>query len=693
VATPDYAEAYYSLGNGLRRQGNLDEAIACYQQALQVKPNYVEARVNLGAAFREQGNFAAAVACYQQALRLNPNFAEVHYNLGNTLQSLGSLDEAVTCYRQAVRLNPGFAAARINLGLALRELGRLDEALASFHQALRLNPNFAEAHYNLGNTLQCQGRLEEAAVCHRRALELKPDYAEAHVNLARVLRELGHDLEAIACCRRALQWGPDNPAILGELTNQLQHACQWSNLMELSQQLIETVAIHAVRGSAAGVHPLLFLTLPTSTTAHQHHQCASQWVEQHFKSVRSPRSEVRSQDIGHQALDIAHRTSHVAHSRIKVGYLSADFHEHATAYLIAELIEKHDRERFAVFGYSYGPDDGSPMRRRLVKAFDRFVDFKDVSFMDAAQRIQADEIDILVDLKGYTGHARTQILALSPAPIQVNYLGYPGTMAAPFIDYILVDDFVVPPNQQPFFTEKLVHLPGCYQVNDSTREIAAQTPSRAECGLPESGFVFCCFNNSHKITPEVFEVWMRLLKNVPGSVLWLLGVSPLVPVNLGREAAARGVAPERLVFAPRLPLAEHLARHRLADLFLDTLPYNAHTTASDALWAGCPVLTMAGQTFASRVAGSLLRTIGLPELITTSLQEYEELALRLARDGHLLSELRGRLQANRTASRLFDGRQFARGLEKAYVTMWEIYTSGEEPRPLTVPHQPEAQAK
>ena len=294
------------------------------------------------------------------------------------------------------------------------------------------------------------------------------------------------------------------------------------------------------------------------------------------------------------------------------------------------------------------------------------------------ERIAADGVDILVDLKGYTQDARTQILAFRPAPIQVNYLGYPGTMGAPFMDYILVDDFVVPPDQQPFFTEKLVHLPGCYQVNDSQREISPQTPSRAECGLPEKGFVFCCFNNSYKITPEMFDVWMGLLKAVPGSVLWLLEGNRFVPANLCREAEARGVAAERLVFAPRKPLPEHLARHRLADLFLDTFPVNAHTTASDALWAGCPVLTLAGETFVSRVAGSLLRTVGLPELVTTSLEDYQAMALRLARDPELLAHVRARLEANRKNCPLFDGGQFARNLEKAYATMWDTYAARRE---------------
>jgi predicted O-linked N-acetylglucosamine transferase (SPINDLY family) len=306
------------------------------------------------------------------------------------------------------------------------------------------------------------------------------------------------------------------------------------------------------------------------------------------------------------------------------------------------------------------------------------------SSAEAARRIHADGVDILVDLKGYTGNSRTPILALRPAPIQVNYLGYPGTMGAPFMDYILVDDFIVPPEQQPFFAERLVHLPGCYQVNDSRREIASRTPSRAECGLPDEGFVFCCFNNSYKITPEVFDVWMGLLKVVAGSVLWLLEGNRLVPENLRREAEARGVAAQRLVFAPRRPLAEHLARHRLAGLFLDTFPVNAHTTASDALWTGCPLLTIAGETFVSRVAGSLLRAIGLPELITAGLDAYRELALRLARDRDLLAELRARLEANLRSSPLFDAAKFARGIEKAYLTMWEIHTSGQRPRPFAV---------
>jgi len=373
-----------------------------------------------------------------------------------------------------------------------------------------------------------------------------------------------------------------------------------------------------------------------------------------------------------------------AGSPVTLGYLSADFRIHPVAQLIVETFEKHDRARFAVHGYSYGRDDGTPFRRRLAEAFDRFVDLRDASFAEAARHIAADDVDILIDLTGYTRHARTPILAFRPAPVQVNYLGYPGTMGTALVDYIVVDSFVVPFGQQSFFTERLVHLPECYQPNDRKRELAPRAPSRAEYGLPEKGFVFCSFNAGYKISPDVFDVWMDLLKAVPGSILWLLEDNRFAPDNLRREAEARGVAAGRLVFAPRLPLADHLARHGAADLFLDTFPVNAHTTASEALWAGCPLLTIAGETFVSRVAGSLLRTAGLPELVTTCLDDYRATALKLATNPGLLADLRARLAANRNTSPLFDAERSARSLENAYATMWEIHVSGEKPRAFAV---------
>jgi len=338
-----------------------------------------------------------------------------------------------------------------------------------------------------------------------------------------------------------------------------------------------------------------------------------------------------------------------------------------------------------VIGYSYGRDDGSAARLRLRESFDKFVDLSGCSHSESAARIEADGVDILVDLKGYTTDARPEILMRRPAPIQVNYLGYPGTMGSAAVDYVLVDPVVVPVDQQPYFTERLVHLPDSYQVNDRRRPIAARVPGRLECGLPEAAFVFCCFNSAYKIAAPMFEIWMRLLTSVPGSVLWLLDQDVAAMANLRREAEARlagGAA--RLVFAPSLPNAEHLARFARADLFLDTLPYNAHTLASDALWGGCPVITCTGRAFAGRVAGSLLRAAGLPELVTSTLTDYEALARELARDPVRLRGIRGKLAANRLTTALFDSLRFTRHLESAYETMWRMHQAGQAPRPFAV---------
>jgi predicted O-linked N-acetylglucosamine transferase (SPINDLY family) len=669
---PDYAEAHNNLGNVFKDQAKLDQAAEYYQRALELNPEYAMAHYNLGLVYHDRGDLDKAVACYRQALKQAPTYAEAHSNLGNALKDQGNLDEAIACCRRALELKPDLAEAHSNLGAAVQEQGKPDEAIRCYRRALELKPNLAEAHHNLGNLLIDRGKLDEAVASYRRALELKPDSALFHNSLGDAFREQGRLDEAVACFRRALELKPSYVSALGSLVHELQHVCCWDDLLGLSERVIEAIDQDSDVGLALPVPPLCFLALPLETTAEQQWKSARQWVNRRLR-VKG--------EFGHHR---AHNRTAAPRTKMIIGYLSADFHSHAVAYLIAELIEKHDRSRFAIHGYSYGPDDGSAMRGRLARAFDRFVDVRNSSHLQAAERIAGDEVQILVDLTGYTKNARTRILALRPAPIQVNYLGYPGTMGASFIDYILVDDYIVPSDQQPFFTEKLVHLPGCYQVNDGQREIDSRTPSRAECGLPEPGFVFCSFNNNFKITPEMFGVWMELLKEVPGSVLWLLEGNRFAPANLRREAKRRGVAAERLAFAPHKPLAEHLARHRSADLFLDTFPYNAHTTASDALWAGCPVLTLSGETFASRVAASLLRNLGLPELITRSLADYRVAALGLAQNAGLLGALRERLEASRKESQVFNADRFARNLEKAYRTMWETYASGEAPRAFTV---------
>ena len=414
------------------------------------------------------------------------------------------------------------------------------------------------------------------------------------------------------------------------------------------------------------MNPFVFLSL--DTTPRQQWLCAQRWAAKRLgagwrTARRAPRQGPH-------------------YGRLPVGGLQ----EHATAHLTAELFPLHDRRRFRVIGYSYGRDDGSAARRQLRDSFNEFVDLLDCSHAESAARIRSDGVDILVDLKGYTTDARPEIPLLRPAPIQVNYLGYPGTMGCDAVDYVMIDGTVVPADEQQYFAERLVHLPDCYQVNDRRRPIAPRTPSRVECGLPEAAFVFCCFNSAYKITAPMFDVWMRLLDGVPGSVLWLLDPGTAAAANLRREAESRlagGAA--RLVFAPSLENPEHLARFRVAGLFLDTLPYNAHTLASDALWGGCPVITCMGRAFPGRVAASLLRAIGLPELVTHTLSDYEALALELARDPFRLRAIREKLQANRLTAALFDSRRFTRHLESAYETMWRIHLSGEAPRPFAVP--------
>jgi protein O-GlcNAc transferase len=556
-----------------------------------------------------------------EVLRHQPGLAVAHHTLGVALRHLGRLEEAGVCCHEALRLAPEYAEAWNTLADTLMALGQYREAERGCREALRLNTNYPEAHNNLGNALGFLGRVKAAELCHREALRLKPLNPVAYNNLGNVLIRRGKLVEAAEAfgCASALR--PDDIDVLASWFQVKQRICDWSDYHEHEAKILNGTRAHPLPGMA-------FNLLAIRSTAGQ--QLA--YARQVAAALAVPQSAKFPSPLPRPS------------ERIRLGYLSCGFREFPTANLIAGVIEHHDRQGFEVIGYSAGLDDGGAMRRRIAAAFDRFVDISKIPDLEAAQRIHSDAVDVLIDLNGYLPEPenRAKILAYRPAPVQVNY-GYPGTMGADFIDYIIVDPFVVPADQQRFFSERLVHLPHSYQCNDDKREIAASAPSRTECALPENGFVFCCFSDSYKITPDFFDIWIRLLHAVPGSALWLLERASVGNANLAREAAARGIAPERLVFARRLPLSEHLGRHRLADLFLDTLPCNAHTTASDALWAGLPVLTCPGSSFAGRVAGSLLRSVGLDELVTTSLEEYEARALRLAQDTDLLRRVRARL--------------------------------------------------
>ena len=631
----------YNQARAAQQAGNLVEAERLYRQILG-QTAVPEVLVNLGNVLAAQNRREEALANFDRALLARPDLFEALFNRANVLLELRRTEEALANYDRVVTLRPDFVSGWNNRGTALRNLQRLDEALASFSRAVALSPGHINALTNLAIVLWDLGRLEEALVAADRALNVAPHAAEALYTKANILRDLKRPDEALAHYEQALA---TNPAHSHALTGAAQMAlglCDWQRVEALRPRVLDNAA-----NGPSVIQP--FVLLGYSDDAGLQRRCAENYV----RRTVPPRPAL--------AADVRYR-----HDRIRLAYLSADFHQHPTAQLLAELFERHDRSRFEITGIAFGPDDGSALRARMKRAFDHFEDVRGKSDAEVAALLKARETDIVVDLNGHTAGARTGIFAFRPAPVQVNYLVYPGTLAADFIDYVLADRIVLPDDQQPFFREKIAHLPDCYQANDATR-ILLPAPSRAEAGLPQDSFVFCCFNNSWKITAPVFDIWMRLLDKVENSVLWLL--DGLHAPNLRETARSRGIDPARLIFAPRLAPDQHLARHQLADLFLDTLPYNAHTSCSDALWAGLPVVTCYGKAFPGRVAASLLKAIDLPELVTTRAQDYEALALELAVNPALLQATREKLARNRLTTPLYDSERFRRNIEAAYEAM------------------------
>ncbi|HTJ57728.1 MAG TPA: tetratricopeptide repeat protein [Devosiaceae bacterium] len=585
----------------------------------------VEPLIVLGRSLLEQGQFENADLAFRLALTAAPERFEAHMGLGTALEQLGDHKSAVESFTAAVRVRPEAAAAHNNLAIALYGCLRLEECIAAYQAALALRPDLAAIHHNLGEVLRDVGRTADAAAAFEAALRLEPGYLDSAVQLAHARRLL-------------CDWG--------------QYEADW----QLLQQLV---------ANNVPLPPFSLLAWP-STPAEQL-SAARTWAAR--LSVPADRLAPGRPN---------------ASGKIRLGYISADFRAHATGQLIGEVIERHDRSRFEVVCYSYGPNDGSPERRRIEAAADVFIDISARSHLEAAQRIAGDGIDILLDLQGNTSGARTEIFACRPAPVQVNYLAYPATMGSGHYDYIIADPVLIPASEQRWFAENLVHLPNCYQPNDPNRRIEAPLHSRADYGLPEGAFVFCGFHNSFKITPAVFDVWMRLLHGVPNSVLWLLETGAEVRQNLLLEAARRGIAGERLVFAKRVGPDEHLARQRHADLFLDAFPYGAHTTGTDALLVGLPIVALAGKTFTSRVAASLLASARLPELVTATVGEYEALALELARSPEKLEALRAKLSRPRAELPLFDMKRYIAGLELAFAEMHRRARAGAAPAPITV---------
>lgn len=660
-ANPQSAHVCSDLGNVLKLMGRRDDALACWERALVLDPALAEAASNRGVVQKELGRAADALASFDAALSINAAFPDAWNNRASALLDLARFDDALASCDRALALTPDFPEALHNRAAALCALMRNEEAIASCDRALALDPGYADALNTRGVALHALGRLDAALASFDRALARAPDMAMALQNRGIALALLRRHEDAARDLARALALAPDLAFAPGQLLHSRMLCCDWRDYDGARSRIIA-----AARAGARVVDPFALLGLTDS--AQDQLCCARTWVAARTPATLAP-------------LWTGERYTH---DRIRIAYLSADLHEHALAHLMAGVFEQHDRSRFEVMAASFGPAAPDGMRSRLAAAFERFVDVRRRSDREVAALLREWEVDVAVDLTGHTQGGRAAILALRPAPVQVNYLGYPGTMGAGYIDYILADAFVIPAAQRAGYAESVVTLPDSFQANDAQRPLAAQSPSRAALGLPGDGFVYCSFNNSNKITPAMFDVWMRVLRGIEGSVLWLLGGNAAVERNLRNEARARGVDPARLVFAPRLAYAEHLARYRAADLFLDTLPFNGGATASDALWAGLPVLTCAGQAFAARMAGSLLRAVGLPELVTHDLAAYERVALRLARAAGELAAVKARLAQHRTTSSLFDTGRFRLHLEAAYVQMWQRQQRGDPPADFAV---------
>ena len=650
---PSNTDLLTNLGTIALQKGKLEDGVRIIGKSLKINPNQHHALNSQGNALKDLKRLDDALTSYDRAIVLKPDFAEANYNRGVTLQDLKRLDEALACYDRAIALKPDYADAYYNRGNALKELKRLDEALVSYDHALVLKPDYAATYLNRGNALISLKRLKEALACYDRALVLKPDYADAYYNRGNALKDLKRLDEALASYDRALVLKLDIDFILGYSLHTKMQLCIWDNLPKYLNELT-----HKINDGEKAVVPFVLFAL-----------------------LDDPELQRKASEI---YVNATYPVSHVLpkiqrypqHAKIRIGYFSADFRIHPMSHLTAELYETHDRNQFEIYAFYFGPDTKDKMNLRIKAGVDHFLDVRTLSDNDITMLARSFEIDIAVDLGGYTAGSRVGIFAMQAAPIQIHYMGYAGTMGAVYIDYLIADRTLIPEDKQQHYSEKIVYIPNSYMVNLSKIEVAEATLIRQEHDLPGTGFVFCCFNNSFKITPTTFAGWMRILKATEGSVLWLYEGNNSTIKNLTTEALKFGINEDRLIFAKHMPVEDHLNRIQLADLFMDTLPCNAHTTASDALRMGLPVLTCIGNSFASRVAASLLNAVNLPELITTSQEQYESLAIELATHPEKLKAIKDKLANNLPTAPLYDTPLFTKHLESAYLTMYDRYQKG-----------------
>ena len=691
---PDHVLAWKKYADALIRMQKTEQALACFDQVVRLMPEDAEAHYNKGVALHELGRLKLALSAYEKAILLkhdsthalnnycvlmdklgmsqalldkldkiienNQEFSQAYVNRGIVLMSLGRPEDALANYERAIAINSGSYEAHFNYGIALNSLYQYESALQSYDKAIHLDPDKYESYYNRGIVLQSLNCFDAAVDSYDKAILLNPACGQAYHNKGAALISIKRYEEALKSFEMALSFAPEYNYLEGTILHAKMSLCDWDNFDKNISNLISKVI--ANNKSTPSFAALSLVDSPII------HSCAANiWVKDRYP-------------INNSLGDIPKYSSD---KKIRIGYFSSDFYQHPVSILLVELFERHDRNKFELVAFSTGKDNDDLLRRRIKNSFDHFLDITHLPDKSAAQLARQWNIDIAVDLNGFTQGSRAGVFAYRAAPIQLSYVGYLGTMGAEYYDYLLADPVLIPEENLSYYSEKIVYLPS-YQVNDSKRKISDRVFTRAELGLPERGFVFCCFNNNYKITPSTFDSWMRILQKVDGGVLMLYVTNPTAKRNLLKEVHKRSVDPNRLIFADRLPYEEHLARYRAMDLFLDTLPYNAGATASDALWSGLPVLTQKGQSFASRYAASLLTAIDLPELITNTPDEYEALAINLATHPEKLKVIKQRLQENRLSTPLFNTQLFAQNLELAFTQMFQRYQADLSPEHLFI---------
>ena len=650
---PKNADALHFLGCIAHESHNPRRAVELIGKAVRLAPRNAHAHYNLANALKDLNRYTAAVLSYENAIELDRSFIGAYYNCANAYYELNCFTEAIEKYEQSIDLKNDFDEAYFNKGNAFKELQQYEAAIESYDKALSIDEKYSDAYINKGSALHHMRQYDAAIECYEKAITVGANSVEVYSNQGNSLMNLNRFPEAIRSFTQAIEIQEDYQCVYGNRLYSKLKICDWSDLEEQTKKVLKAIRVgNKITGP--------FETLALTADPGIQKKSAEIWNKDEYKAIQRNHGNWKTQ----------------RKEKIRLGYFSADFHNHATTYLMAKLFELHDRSKFETNAFSFGPETDDEMRARVVDAFDKFIDVNSFTDKEVAELSREMGIDIAIDLKGYTRDSRPGIFEYRAAPVQVNYLGYPGTMGTKEMDYVVADKILIPELNRRFYSEKIVYMPHTYQVNDSDRAIDNKRFSREECGLPDNAFVYCCFNNNYKIFPDTFKCWMSILNKVERSVLWLFEDSPESTENLRNEAKKRGVESGRLVFAKRMPLEEHLARHRVADLFIDTLPYNAHTTASDALWAGLPVLTCTGDSFASRVAASLLNAIGLNELVTDSLRQYEDIAVEIGQSPDKINNIKTKLENHRLVYPLFNTGLFTRHIENAYSQMYDRYHKG-----------------